>query len=162
MKCIDKKSFEHCTKLTKLEIPINRNQIICGNKIFLKKEQLEQYIYLPNSIKIINNKEVENTRIVIPTFITSITSESFHCCERLKEIVIKEELKEIDKNAFSECLNLKTLIIPSNETRIIRNNKIYISEEINEESIVLPKSVINIFENEDDRIEHEKILSLFN
>ena len=55
---IPKKLFYNCDIFTNITLPLNQNQVIYGNKIYKNSSHLEQYVELPDSIKIINVKEV--------------------------------------------------------------------------------------------------------
>ena len=68
---IPKKCFIDCNTLINITLPLNDSQIICGNKIF-SVPHFKQLFYLPNSIKIINGKEVNRSKMIIPYTVTSL------------------------------------------------------------------------------------------
>ena len=139
---IPKKYLENCNRLTNITLPLNDNQVILGNKIFKNSQHLEQDIYLPNLIKVINGKEVEPmTSFEIPTTVTSLGENCFDNCYELKQLTIPSQYKlhgnrlfyEIDKCLYSIKLpssikklnekdvyleTLKTFTIPENITKI--------------------------------------------
>jgi hypothetical protein len=61
IKTIPKKCIEKCERLTNITFPLNESQMIIGNKIF-NTPQLEQFIYLPRSIQMINGKKVDKRK----------------------------------------------------------------------------------------------------
>ena len=76
VKTIPKYCINNCKRLTNITLPLNESQIICGNKIF-NTPRLQQAIYLPDSIEVINGKEVDGSTFIIPSTVTSMNCDDF-------------------------------------------------------------------------------------
>ena len=106
--------FYGCTKLTRLSIPLNKTRILQSNKIFINKNKQLQQLYLPNSIKNINGKEVfHSSEYIIPQNITSIGKYCFEDCLELLQLTLPTTIIEINEDMFIGCKKLTKLDIPS-------------------------------------------------
>ena len=116
IKSIPKKCFEKVDELTSITLPLNKIDKIYGNKIYsIKNNQLEQSLFLPTSIKVINHKEVDKlTSFEISTTITSLDEKCFYGCDELKQIIIPETVNNIPNNTFMNLSKLEELTIRSN------------------------------------------------
>ena len=139
---IPKKCIYKCRNLTNITLPLNESQIIIGNKIFINDSHLEQYIYLPSSLKAINGKKVEGSKIEIPTTVTSLDKKSFKGLRLLlKELIIPTTVQLIPKECFENCKELTNITLPLNESQIILGNKIFKNQPHLEQDIYLPDSI---------------------
>ena len=138
---IESDCFYGCSKLTHITLELNEKRVVYGNKIFNNQVDFDM-LYLPSSIKKINENEVEQlTSMTIPSFVTSINKNCFKECKSIKELFVpsslstfknewitectaltKIELQEgilsLENKAFSNCKMLKVLEIPSTVTSI--------------------------------------------
>ena len=129
--------------------------MIIGNKIFNNHPHLKQYIYLPNSIKIINGNEVDGSKFEIPTTVTSLDWDDFDTYKmNLKELTITSTIKTLSKNCLEKCTNLTNITFPLNESQMIIGNKIFNIPHL-EQVIYLPESIKII-----NRIEVGRLTSL--
>ena len=96
----------------------------------IKGNELLQYI----------NEENE-TKVVIPKGITSISDYAFAKCTNLTSITILEGVTSIGNGAFLECINLTSITIPEGVTSI---GKGAFAKCTNLTSVVIPDSVTNI------------------
>ena len=155
VKIIPKKCIEKCKILTNITFSLNESQMIIGNKIFNNHPHLKQYIYLPNSIKIINGNEVDGSKFEIPTTVTSLDWDDFDTYKmNLKELTITSTIKTLSKNCLEKCTNLTNITFPLNESQIIIGNKIFNIPHL-EQVIYLPESIKII-----NRIEVGRLTSL--
>ena len=142
IKIIPKDSFKSLELLTNITIPINKNEILLGEKLFsIENLHFSQSIILPQSIKIINGKEVENlTSLEIPTTVTSLDKDCFHSCN-LCELIIPDTVKSIPKYCIKNCWNLTNITLPMNESQMIIGNRIFKKNQHFEQDILLPQSI---------------------
>lgn len=79
-----------------------------------------QSLYIPNSVKnIFVLKGFENLReLRLPDTSLEIMFDAFSHCPSLEYVYIPPKVKSIDSNAFTDCTNLKTLVIGSGDTNI--------------------------------------------
>ena len=143
VKSIPKKCLINCIGLSNITLPLNESHIICGNKIFEKKEHLEQYIYLPQYIQVINNQQVDGSSFIIPSFITSLSDYCLQGWDYLQELTIPESIKTISQGCNDNlkiCEQLTKITLPLNETRIICGNKIFTIPHF-KQFIHLPESI---------------------
>ena len=139
---IPNKCIQKCTNLTNISLPLNESQMIIGNKIFNTQEHLEQHVYLPDSIKIINGQEVEKLiSFEIPTTVISLDEDCFNGCDYLKELTIPTTIKTIPKYCIEECEGLTNITLPLNESQVVCGGKIFSIPEFKED-ILLPNSII--------------------
>ena len=71
VKFISKNCIEKCSELTNLSIPLNKERIICGDRIICLKNFDDGVIYLPDTIKIINGQRKKKKYFKIPSFVSS-------------------------------------------------------------------------------------------
>ena len=76
---------------------MNENQIICGNKIFTFPD-FKENIYLPDSIRFINGKEVDYSIMNIPKNVTSLDNDCFNKCYQLTHLSIPSSVKYFNKD----------------------------------------------------------------
>ena len=60
----------------------------------------------------------ENTKLIIPNEIVSITDEAFYDCENLSNVIIPNSVASIGNSAFYGCENLLNVTIPSSVANI--------------------------------------------
>ena len=100
--------------LTNISIPLTETHVIYGNKIYNNQSHLKQEIYLPNSIKTINENEVEElSSFIIPSNVTSIDNNCFKYCNALKELIFPESLKVLDNEIFETIKCVTKLHFPT-------------------------------------------------
>lgn len=56
------------------------------------------------------------TDLVIPEGVTTIASDAFKGCSRLKELTVPESMEEIEPGAFDDCTELSVINVPDNFT----------------------------------------------
>ena len=147
VKTITNHCIQFCSKLTNITLPLNENQMIIGNKIFKNQSHLEQDILLPDSIIIINGNEIDKSKIIIPTTVTSLDEDCFYFCFELKELTIPSTVKIIPKKCIEKCYKLTNVTLPLNENQMIIGNKIFNVLHL-DQSYILPSSLKIINENE--------------
>jgi len=60
-----------------------------------------------------NERESILESIILPNSITSISSESFYYCDKLKSIIIPPLVRTIDNEAFMNCFSMSSATIPA-------------------------------------------------
>ena len=138
------------TCLTSISLPLNKTRIIYGNKICNNKPKFGESISLPNSIKMINKRFVDEfTSFEIPSFVTSFDSKCLsNLTMNLKQLIIPENInKKLNYSFVKNCSQLTSIRIPLNETRVIYGNKIFNNQPRFGESISLPNSIKKINDN---------------
>ena len=90
---IKQRAFENCNHLKKINL---ENVRFIG-----------EYAFHNTNIEEVNIKHLHK-----------IESNAFLKCENLKEIKVKEGLKEIPKDTFKNCMNLKLVILPDSLKKI--------------------------------------------
>ena len=138
--------FDECTNLFSINMTLDENWMICGNKIFNNKKHFNQPIYLPNSIRFIDKKPVNHlTSFEIPTFVTSIDKNCFYNCRFLQKLIIPDSIdKDFDYSFLQTMTSVKELRIPLNETRVVHGNKIFNNKPHFCQSIILPNNITYI------------------
>ena len=145
VKVIPKNIFEKLLNLTKITIPIGKYHYIHGNKIFTFPH-FEQYIYLPSSIKLINEKQVDQIKNMesvsntsIGTTLNNETSSNYysyaqlvsqtpnnHLDNKTKKFIMPSSLSiptsvtSLNEKCFYNYCDLKELIIPNTVKTIPR------------------------------------------
>ena len=69
----------------------------------------------------IDNNAFENEEIVYfetKENIVEIGENAFYNCQKLKKIILNDEIEKIEKNAFGNCLKLNNIVLPENLTSI--------------------------------------------
>jgi len=122
---IEQNVFSQCTQLKSITIP-NRVKTI-DRYSFMGCINLEEVV-LPIGLEIIKEGAFNNCAfesIEIPNSVVYIYGNSFatFCgafseCKNLKEIILPEEITFVDTNTFYGCINLKTVYIPTLVTNI--------------------------------------------
>ena len=102
-----------CTKVTNITLPLNHSQIIYGNKIFKNNQDLEEDIYLPNLVQVINGKQINRYILEIPSIITSFKENCLDDFYYLKKLIIPSTIEYIPRNIFIKLTSLEKLSIPS-------------------------------------------------
>ena len=138
---------QHCltylTELTNLSISLNERRIILGNKIFKNQPHLQQFVYLPSSVQIINGKEIQQTiAFKIPTTITSLDENCFERFNSIQHLFIPTSIKMIPQKCLEKLNNLITLTIPTYFTS--SKEKIFFEQNNSLYSVNLPKSIKGI------------------
>lgn len=96
----------------------------------------------------ITDCEEDATNIEIPSMlqgrpVTKIAEEAFYNCTNLETVIIPEGVKSIEREAFSNCNSLTSIILPESVTSI----GIYAFQNCNQlESVQLPSNIQGIAE----------------
>ncbi len=90
------------------EIPANTKEIINGQEVETKVTQIKQYAF---------HGQTKMDSIIIPNTVEKIEG-SFNYCDSLLKIEIPNSVKEIYSSCFSNCINLKEIIIHNVEGSI--------------------------------------------
>lgn len=104
------------------------------------------YIILPKGLKTIGDRAFYRTKlgsISIPASVTDIGQYAFYRNESLSKVEFEPNsaLTSIGESTFSECYNLKSMILPSGITKL-ENSVFYYCSEL--ESVVLPPALKSI------------------
>ena len=109
VRSIEKVPFYECGSLTSIVVD-NDNQNYCSeNGVLFNKEKTELIKY-PQGKK--------NTEYMIPTSVTSISSQAFHQCDALTKVEIPNSVTNIGNETFARCSNLISITIPNSVTSI--------------------------------------------
>ena len=138
-KSIPKYLLEPCKHLTNITLPLDNSHIIIENKIFYKCNYFDQYISLPDSVKIINGNNVYQSSITLPSYVTTVDKNCFHGCYTLKTLNIPDSVSFIPRNAFIETPILSELSIPAHFN--FHKNKLFFTKEHCLYSVELPSSI---------------------
>lgn len=99
-------------------------------------------LYNKDKTKILQYPKAKTqTSYIIPSSVTTVGRDAFEECENLKSIILPEKLTSIEESAFSSS-GIKTIEMPAGVTTISRSafNSSFI------ESIVLPNNIVKIDE----------------
>lgn len=148
-------SFCDCDSLKTVTIPSSVNSIgfgafeWCDSLTEIKVKSNNAYftdingvLYNKDKTKIIQYPKAKTqTSYIIPSSVTTVGRDAFEECENLKSIILPEKLTSIEESAFSSS-GIKTIEIPAGVTTISRSafNSSFI------ESIVLPNNIVKIDE----------------
>ena len=86
--------------------------------LYLQRNMAEHFD-VPDGIREIGDQSFVRAGLVsvsLPGSVERIGCESFYQCTSLKDVFLSEGLKTIDKNAFSNCDKLRTIVIPASVT----------------------------------------------
>lgn len=91
------------------------NEVVIPESINVDGEEIPVKLIYGNAFREGNN---EIASVSIPSSVTKISYQAFMGCNDLKEVIIKDDssLTIIDNAAFSSCLSLETIFIPSSVT----------------------------------------------
>ena len=145
IKEISKDCFEKLQSLTNISLPLSETQVILGNKIFNALD-LKEDIILPNKIQFINGKQIDISKIEIPTSVTSLNDYSFDTFTKMKQLTIPESVKIISPNSFIKLSLLEELTI-SSQYQLHRDRLFFVNNETLH-SIILPKSMKKVNDQE--------------
>lgn len=148
-------AFCDCDSLKTVIIPSSVNSIgfgafeWCDSLTEIKVKSNNAYftdingvLYNKDKTKIIQYPKAKTqTSYIIPSSVTTVGRDAFEECENLKSIILPEKLTSIEESAFSSS-GIKTIEIPAGVTTISRSafNSSFI------ESIVLPNNIVKIDE----------------
>lgn len=148
-------AFCDCDSLKTVIIPSSVNSIgfgafeWCDSLTEIKVKSNNAYftdingvLYNKDKTKIIQYPKAKTqTSYIIPSSVTTVGRDAFEECENLKSIILPERLTSIEESAFSSS-GIKTIEIPAGVTTISRSafNSSFI------ESIVLPNNIVKIDE----------------
>ena len=128
VKSIPNECFDYFLCLKSITIPLNKNQILCGNKIFTTPH-FKQVLNLPDTIQMINGKLIQKvTSFEIPTSITSLDKNCFEGFHELKQLTIVNSVSHIPYETFLHLSNLKELYLETNKYCLIGNRLFYIEK----------------------------------
>ncbi len=103
--------FENCLQLTEVKLP--SNSACLPSYMFLNCEKLA-HLEIPDSVTEIGGSFISGTaieRFTVPVGVTTIYTHTFNGCEKLKEIILPQNLKAIKYGAFKNCTALETIAI---------------------------------------------------
>lgn len=116
--CIPDAMFSNCEKLSSISLP---NSITCiGVSSFNHCYNLTQ-IQIPDGVTSIGARAFRHTglkTLCTPRFLESVGEGAFRGCAELSQITLSQNVKTIERLAFADCKQLKsvnTLIIEPNE-----------------------------------------------
>ncbi len=148
-------AFCDCDSLKTVTIPSSVNSIgfgafeWCDSLTEIKVKSNNAYftdingvLYNKDKTKILQYPKAKTqTSYIIPSSVTTVGRDAFEECENLKSIILPEKLTSIEESAFSSS-GIKTIEIPAGVTTISRSafNSSFI------ESIVLPNNIVKIDE----------------
>lgn len=148
-------AFCDCDSLKTVTIPSSVNSIgfgafeWCDSLTEIKVKSNNAYftdingvLYNKDKTKILQYPKAKTqTSYIIPSSVTTVGRDAFEECENLKSIILPERLTSIEESAFSSS-GIKTIEIPAGVTTISRSafNSSFI------ESIVLPNNIVKIDE----------------
>jgi hypothetical protein len=148
-------AFCDCDSLKTVTIPSSVNSIgfgafeWCDSLTEIKVKSNNAYftdingvLYNKDKTKIIQYPKAKTqTSYIIPSSVTTVGRDAFEECENLKSIILPEKLTSIEESAFSSS-GIKTIEMPAGVTTISRSafNSSFI------ESIVLPNNIVKIDE----------------
>lgn len=92
------------------------NEVVIPESINVDGEEIPVKLIYGNAFR--EGFDNKITSVTIPSSLTKISFQAFEYCQNLKEVIIKGDsnLNIIDDNAFSGCLSLETIFIPSSVT----------------------------------------------
>lgn len=148
-------AFCDCDSLKTVTIPSSVNSIgfgafeWCDSLTEIKVKSNNAYftdingvLYNKDKTKILQYPKAKTqTSYIIPSSVTTVGRDAFEECENLKSIILPERLTSIEESAFSSS-GIKTIEIPAGVTTISRS--VFNSSLI--ESIVLPNNIVKIDE----------------
>lgn len=148
-------AFCDCDSLKTVTIPSSVNSIgfgafeWCDSLTEIKVKSNNAYftdingvLYNKDKTKILQYPKAKTqTSYIIPSSVTTVGRDAFEECENLKSIILPEKLTSIEESAFSSS-GIKTIEMPAGVTTISRSafNSSFI------ESIVLPNNIVKIDE----------------
>lgn len=152
-----------------LNIESRSNRFVVYNKMIIDtaKQQLIQYfgkekiVEIPNTVTCIGNSAFNNCsmqQVVIPDSVTDIENSAFYFCTSLQQLTIPKLVSKIGRNPFWGC---KNLVLKSNSSRFIVKNGLLIDNQNysvisyigNDESIIIPNSIVEISDSAFERCE---------
>ena len=148
-------AFCDCDSLKTVTIPSSVNSIgfgafeWCDSLTEIKVKSNNAYftdingvLYNKDKTKILQYPKAKTqTSYIIPSSVTTVGRDAFEECENLKSIILPKRLTSIEESAFSSS-GIKTIEIPAGVTTISRSA--FNSSLI--ESIVLPNNIVKIDE----------------
>lgn len=145
IKTIKDYTFAGCKALTSIVIPEGIETI--GNEAFAHKwmgtGELES-ITFPSTLKEIGDKAFSCNRlknVVLPDNIEKLGENAFSSCNELESIVFSKNMKEIPDDCMGDCTSLNNVTIPNGITKIGTYAFVNCSQL---KSIVLPESVVEL------------------
>ena len=117
---VDQGLFEYCTNLWSVDLSDKVEYL--GDYTFQFCENLHD-VKLPANLKAINNSLFSNCKnlaaISIPSKVLKIGEYAFRDCESLSKITFEgTSIAEIEKNAFINCVSLRTIKLPEGLTKV--------------------------------------------
>ena len=96
---------------------------------------------ITNTSEVNFSNEDKLVRVILPTSLTSIGTQTFYHCSSLASITIPNSVTSIGEEAFSACYALASITIP-NSVMSIEKKAFYDCESLT--SVIIPTSVTNI------------------
>ena len=88
--------------------------MLYGNKIFNNKQHFDQSLYIPNSIKIINGKEVEKLiSLTLPSYVTSVDKDCLYGCLYIEKLHFPNSVIIISHHLLLIIVYVIDLVIPN-------------------------------------------------
>ena len=143
LRTIGNTAFTSCSSLTGLVFPDTLETI--GDSAFAGCAGVKS-ISFGNGLKVIGRScfgGVGCESIETPESLETIGDSAFCQCYSLKKVKLNEGLKEICEGAFSDCIYLREVNIPSTVT--VLNDKVFNNTNISK--LVIPESVAEIGKN---------------
>lgn len=120
-------AFYGCSSLTEVVIPkavttigelafyacmrIEEFEVEQGNTEYVSEDGV---LYNKDKTKLLQYPAAKTgTEFTVPSGVTHLSKGAFYNATKLEKIVLSEELKTIDDNAFSLCRRLKNIVLPS-------------------------------------------------
>ena len=132
--------------ITSIKLPEKLEKM--GAQAFYNCSSLAGEIVIPNGVAEIPNLTFAKTKISVVSFgsgVKAIGNSAFSECTELKEVVLPDTVTSIGDTAFKSCSKLETVVFPSNTqfTSILKNS---FKDCIALKEIQIPDSVVEIGE----------------
>ena len=132
--------------ITSIKLPEKLEKM--GAQAFYNCSSLAGEIVIPNGVAEIPNLTFAKTKISVVSFgsgVKAIGNSAFSECTELKEVVLPDTVTSIGDTAFKGCSKLETVVFPSNTqfTSILKNS---FKDCIALKEIQIPDSVVEIGE----------------
>ena len=152
---IGNEAFKGCPNLQTVQMPNSVNTI--GNEAFTSDSKLSN-INISTNLKEISAYCFQSTgieNIEIPIGVSKINTSAFELCSHLENIKISETVEYISDTAFSQCPNLKNIVIDENNNNfyynngfLLGNNKtsiiIFLEDAIKNNTLIIPDTVTTL------------------
>ena len=136
-------AFENCSALTK--VTLHSGLVEIGDNAFSSLSSLRT-VTLPETLETIGEEAFSGTGLtsaVLPSSLESMGEGAFDGCGSLRYVTFQREsaINEIPSNAFTDCAQLKSIILPDGLTNIGESS---FSGCSSLENIALPESLLQV------------------